>query len=395
MGVAPGDAELEAAVSAVCAGDVDRWEDDVAGIVRAIRDDHFMWTVDAARVERIVAARQGARLPAREVPDELFEVDWASARPWARGVAAPLRAGDIGPVTVAGVHHAQGGLGSLGVFLVQLQDEGFVVLKQQSQDAPGEVFASHLFAGLDIGCPQMRPLAADELALLTSKLRNAPVSVKGTCDEIHGSRFQDAGAVLIEFVTGKDLEAAPMDAAALAQALAPADLERLGAIIVADVVVNNADRIPTIWRSEEGNPANLLVDAQRPPGFRVTAIDQTVHPILNDARLGDYLARVADLFSPAVAARIEKFFRLSDQDAAPLVQQVLKGADAAIATLKQDGPALVQAALLKTRESGFQDFDRDGDVEAFVHKTIQALPEPRLHSGEGFLDYVATLCPLL
>ena len=133
-----------------------------------------------------------------------------------------------------GIHHAQGGLGSTGVYLLKLKNEGVVVLKQKTQSIDREYFAMILLRLLNIRAPSIRTLPFREFKELSEQLRPAPVTIHGTCLEIHGkryhccssagqmlatiigslhnpdiigsgSRMQEAGGVLMEFVPGVEL----------------------------------------------------------------------------------------------------------------------------------------------------------------------------------------------
>jgi len=152
---------------------------------------------------------------------------------------------------IIGIHHAQGGLGSTGVFLVKLKNHGVVVLKQKVPDVAREIFAQCLLQSLGINAPAIRSLPFREFKAFTEKLAPSPVTVKGTCLEIHGSRMQETGGVLMEFVPGLELGSPLLR---LSQNEFRKVLFEVGRMVAVDVLLNNADRTPFLRRGD-GNPS--------------------------------------------------------------------------------------------------------------------------------------------
>jgi hypothetical protein len=429
-GPAPSEGELLCAVRDALAGR-EELEEDVAALAQLLRDDHFTWKVADARVAAAVRQVQAARPALRVEPAELAVLDLAA-----------LPAAGIGPRAwsagaVEGVHHAQGGLGSTGCFLVALRGEGVVVLKQRSADFASELFAGELLRLAGVPCPRSRLLAEGELSQLLDALRPARVTVHGTCAELFSERFAEAGAYLMDFIKGRDLESRPLrfDARALpagsaGSAAAPAasqakrlslwslapllqvvarggagqgsagqggmgddlcaSLQRVGAMVVLDAVLNNCDRVP-LWRSE-GNRGNVMFcEGMQFAG----AIDQRASPILSQPALSEYCAKVALLDKSAVNARIVSFFSVRAQDAAEFLGPVRQGMR--VATSKLRGEPLVVQALVTTRAllraGGLRDdaaasFDAAA-LEGFLARTIAALPPASAYASAPELGAAA------
>lgn len=68
-----------------------------------------------------------------------YKFDFAIAK------AASIARGDWTRHGIDGAHHAPGGLGSLGVYLLNLKnDAGVIVMKQGSAESASEFYCSHL-----------------------------------------------------------------------------------------------------------------------------------------------------------------------------------------------------------------------------------------------------------
>lgn len=379
---APSDEELRKAVDAACAGH-DDLEKDAKALTRTIADDHFMWRIKVDRVQKILDEREAAKVPPRKVPEELFSYDWGQGQ-----AADIMHPRDWTKEDVEGIHHAQAGLGSFGCFLIKLakEENGVVVLKQKTQDLPNEILAAGLLRAVGVPCPLTRPLADDELESLIWALREVPVTVHGTCNEIHSPRFRESGAVLMEFIPGHDLDDLPLSQRD-PDALSEKDWQIIGAMLVVDVIINNPDRVPTIWRSD-GNGGNIIVDERQKPGARVVAIDQTVNQVLNTHMLNQYVTRVSHLMSPEAIAHIEQFFdlpkALGAEKAAVALDAIEEGMKKTITLLLRDSSKIVSAALAEVKSHSFSDFDEPG-ASAFITSTIAALPTPSTNSKGGVM----------
>jgi hypothetical protein len=416
-GSGPSDTELLRAVRDALAGR-EELEEDVPGLAQLLRDDHFTWKLSTSRVAEAVRQVQAARPAVRVEPSELAVLDLAALPPASIGP----RAWSAGQVE--GVHHAQGGLGSTGCFLVALRGEGVVVLKQRSADFANELFASELMRVAGVPCPRSRLLAGGELSQLLDALRPARVTVHGTCAELFAERFVQAGAYLMEFVKGRDLESCPLrfDARVLPRSppapsaakrlslwsLSPllqavsrggnqgvgdelcASLQRVGAMVVLDAALNNCDRIP-LWRSE-GNRGNVMFAE----GMQfVGAIDQRASPILVEPALSEYCAKLKMLDKGSVNARILSFFAVRTQDAAAFLGPVRQGM--AVVTGKLRGEPLVAQAIVATRAllraGGLRDdtvasFEA-AELESFLARTIAALPPASAYASPPELGITA------
>ena len=131
----------------------------------------------------------------------------------------------------------------------------------------------------------------------------------------------------------------------------PPALRQLGAVIAADMLVNNFDRSPLVW-ANEGNGNNLLVDIGVEPGVvRVTAIDQQCCPIIDEEDhqplLNSYLERVRAATAEAVAgdaagphvAKVRDFIKkvsgghdIGDDGCTHLLAGIKNGVAAVVAT---------------------------------------------------------------
>uniref|UniRef100_A0A6S8E5N0 Actin-fragmin kinase catalytic domain-containing protein n=2 Tax=Aplanochytrium stocchinoi TaxID=215587 RepID=A0A6S8E5N0_9STRA len=295
MSIIPDDAGLRDAVEA-CLASRPELEADTGKIASNIKDNHPIWKVDSVRVKKIVEIIVSERVPPIVKPEKLFEFDFKKAQP------ASIERGkyDWHKQEIEGIHHAQGGLGSTGVFLVKLKNHGVVVLKQKVPDVAREIFAQCLLQSLGINAPAIRSLPFREFKAFTEKLAPSPVTVKGTCLEIHGSRMQETGGVLMEFVPGLELGSPLLR---LSQNEFRKVLFEVGRMVAVDVLLNNADRTPFLRRGD-GNPGNIMINKPGKGGeknLKVIAIDQTVSPISDTNILNNYLS--------AIDSRSEKDYR--------------------------------------------------------------------------------------
>lgn len=196
---------------------------------------------------------------------------------------------------VDGAHHAMGGLGSLGVFLINLKAEGGVIVaKQGAITSPAELYCSLLYKQFNVAAPQMRVLGMPEWRSLVDELGKVCFTSPGAGDHLQ-SRGLQRGAVLQEVGPGVTLKH-PSIAGYLADAIAgPKLLHELGRIIALDMLVNNFDRSPMIW-SHEGNANNILIKVDPDGTVIVSAIDQGVSTIVDTAgetaNVDAYVAKV-------------------------------------------------------------------------------------------------------
>jgi len=231
----------------------------------------------------------------------------SAARPPYKFDFAAAKPGPIGPMEWAkhgidGAHHSAGGLGSLGVFLLNLKgDGGVIVMKQGSIESAAEYFCSHLYAALGIPVAQMRVMEETELAKVVKELAGVCFTVPGAGDALQSGGKQ-RGAVLMDYCRGKTFKD-PTVATMLDDAkVGPQLMHQLGRLVGADMLVNNFDRTPAIW-DHEGNANNVLVDVDRDGAVVVMGIDQSTTKIVEDfdsTRVEDYAAKVQAAFGEAV-----------------------------------------------------------------------------------------------
>ena len=160
----------------------------------------------------------------------------------------------------AGVHHGQGGEGSKGSYIIALESSDIespylVVLKESNLSTPSEVFASKVMRKMGLVSPDFLPLSLDEFKELVMKLRDAQVTVPGTCSAIHDPSAQEHGGVLMDFVSGSTLLDSKPESFNR-----PKVLRDIGRCMAVDMALNCFDRIPIVW-SNNGNPSNIMFSA--------------------------------------------------------------------------------------------------------------------------------------
>jgi len=380
----PSDEELRRAVDTVIGGEDDDADLDAGAIASKIRDDRPLWKVRKDRVEAIVQAIIDARIPPRQVPEELFQVDFENA------TSASICERDWKKTPLKGVHHAQGGLGSFGAFLVKIEGDGYVVLKQRTQDTVFDVIATEFLRACGMRSPKVRVLPQDELDALIWALREVRVSVKGTCNEIHQPRFREAGAVLIEYFPGENFE----DFFNLGHSgLDAKDWRDLGKMIVLDVVTNNPDRIACIWQSTTGNKGNILIDMSKPEGERFVAIDSSIHTIADDSLLENYVTRVKGLFDDRPQEVLMNYFGFKGREE---LVPIFLGMNAMISHVRKHGMNAIEKSLEAATTAFNIDSKQRDHISSFVKENIQALPGPISVDGaeESLFAYMMKLCGL-
>jgi len=187
-----------------------------------------------------------------------------------------------------------GGLGSLGVFLMNLKgDAGVIVMKQGAISSAAEYYAALLYRDLGLAAPAMRPLDKDELGKVIHQLGDVCFTSPGAGDALQSGGIQ-RGAVLMDFCPGFTLKHPSVSRMLEDAAVAPKLLEDFGAIIAVDMLTNNFDRTPMVW-AHEGNANNVLFTAGT-DGVTVRAIDQQTSPIVDqsgeDELIIEYLRKV-------------------------------------------------------------------------------------------------------
>jgi len=243
--------------------------------------------------EECMAKAKAAEAGVKEVSSSsrpAYEFDFSAAR----GGDIKRKDGwaDFG---VDGVHHAMGGLGSLGVFLANLKgDGGVIVAKQGSIQSASEFYCSLMYKQLGCDAPQMRVMAMAEWERLVEAFGDVCFTSPGAGDALQ-SRGKQRGALLQDFCPGVTLK--HPDAATYLQdaAYGPHLLKQFGRIIAVDMLCNNFDRSPLIW-NHEGNANNVLIRAVGGQVI-VRAIDQGVtairpHDDGDETMVKEYLDKV-------------------------------------------------------------------------------------------------------
>ena len=284
-------------------------------LLSRIKDDHPMWKkgLDEDGVSKALQKMKDAEIPEYVAPEELYPVDLL----WSGAAITVTEMEHFDTLNVVGIHHAQGGLGSKGSYIIacKMKDgsrPGLMVLKEANPGFPAEVFASNVLQRMGLAAPRFRPLSLAEFHRFTWKLRSVPVTIKGTCSAIHQSRAQETGGVLMEFLEGEQLP--ECDPAAF---LNDKVLKDLGRCMAVDIVLNCLDRTPIVW-DNKGNATNILVtDA----GLNI--IDNTYNRIGNkdlakkhvnkvhacaleakSGKIGSHAGVVRDFLSRSTASRV-------------------------------------------------------------------------------------------
>lgn len=232
---------------------------------------------------------------------------------------------DLQDSTIEFYQHINGGLGSSGVFVAQTKD-GVLVVKE----APSPVstlFANSLGSGMcnqlflldealetfpvRWGVPSTRLLARENPNFAhiidgLSKLENVRNSGQG-CDIPRIQRLSLCRYILlIEFVPGKTLYNMHPDRTKLI--LDERVLSTIGSTLLFDMLINNFDRVPSIWNNE-GNAANLIFQTSEDNDggeccSGISLIDQTVTSISHEEQRQKYMEKVYAFVSGAVKGEL-------------------------------------------------------------------------------------------
>eukprot|EP00053_Salpingoeca_punica_P011640 m.103732 g.103732 ORF g.103732 m.103732 type:complete len:390 (-) comp15728_c0_seq2:184-1353(-) len=230
------------------------------------------------------------------------------------GRPASIDAGKWQAAGVEGAHHCLGGLGGLGVVLVNLKDDqGVVVYKPGGPSTLSDYFCSLLYRDFGMSCPRMRLMPKAECHTMVQTLLKADFSEEGGADFLQNERLKDAGGVLMEFVRGVTLcdpaaagllqssstaatDSSSSSSAAETTTTSQSLLTALGSLVALDMLVNNVDRTPFIW-GHTGNGHNVMFENRSGGsgsggGMHVVAIDNSSQPIMHPEGRAAYLAKV-------------------------------------------------------------------------------------------------------
>lgn len=271
---------------------------DAAALAQLIADDRPTWThVSPQVVDKILQDIRAGEVPEYVQPSDLFSESELFGLPPLSSKELTFKVLDYEPV---GVHHAQGGLGSKGAYLVALRKTPtsplqVVVLKETHMGSPSEVFASEVMSAMGLCAPKLFPLTRKQFKDFTWKLRAARVTVDGTCGVLHSASAQEQGGMLMEFVLGTPLPECAGDEFTRCEAL----LDDLGRTLALDIVLNCLDRTNVVW-SHEGNPTNLLVGPAR-----LGVIDNTYNRIAEGEFRAKHLEKIRLSSQKTAKQRVE------------------------------------------------------------------------------------------
>jgi len=262
-----------------------------------LKDDHPMWKkgIDVEAVSKALQKIKDAEIPEYVAPTELYPLELL----WKGRALLEL---NLETLDVVGIHHAQGGLGSKGSYILACRTSpdsagesipGLVVLKESNPSFPAEVFASNVLRRMSLAAPRFRPLSLKEFQTFTWKLRSVPVTIPGTCGALHRSRAQESGGVLMEFLEGKQLP--ECDPKGFTDEKSLRDLGRCMAV---DIALNCLDRTPIVWENK-GNPTNILVSDH---GLNI--IDNTYNRIGNKELAKKHIDKVRSCAEEAKSGKI-------------------------------------------------------------------------------------------
>lgn len=269
---------------------------------------------------------------------------------------------------IDGAHRALGGLGSLGVFLLNLKNNGgVIVFKQGSSSSASELFCSLLYKELGIATPSMRVLPKAEFLKIIDQLGDVCFKEPGAGDHLQ-SQGKQRGAVGMQFAKGVTLKHPNIVTYLRDEVIAEKLLFQFGEVIAIDMLVNNFDRTPAIW-DHEGNANNILIDVSGDGTVTVQAIDQQCTAIRDppheDKNIPAYLSKVRAALEEAYTkntagehiSRIRKFIKawandvdIGDKGCAHIQRGLLEAA--VRIAVKNNFAELYQATITKFTDAG-------------------------------------------
>eukprot|EP00924_Labyrinthula_sp_SR-Ha-C_P010952 snap_masked-scaffold_33-processed-gene-0.36-mRNA-1 protein AED:1.00 eAED:1.00 QI:0/0/0/0/1/1/2/0/397 len=254
----------------------------IEDIVDLVIEDHFMWNAAQVRwmASEILKEIESEKTPKISKPEDLLEFDFSLGEPVSLNSFNPFT------VSVDGVHHAQGGLGSPGVYLVKLlHSNGVFVLKRNSLNLPNEVLASLFLQKFGFGAPTYRLLSKGQQKGLEEKLRPAKETVRDSTINMHTKLFLQDGFSLMTFAPGVELQESTVQEEHLDEVIF-----EIGRLTTIDLVLNNIDRFPFLRRGE-GNSSNVLLH-----GVQVIPIDSSALYLPTELKRDRYINRFSDFW---------------------------------------------------------------------------------------------------
>ena len=189
-----------------------------------------------------------------------------------------------------------------GVFFVETQKEGQVVVVKATSTLAQEIFGGMIASFLGLVTPQIRLM--EYRADFKNPIKNYWVDCKknlkdfATRNQMYSEERKIAKELyrafflLIELVEGAVSLEDLMNDEQLANEILknPKVLHDIGKMIVMDIVLNNCDRFPLglIW-DHEGNPSNILFSIRK---NRLACIDQPFMAIFDSKQRSQYLQKV-------------------------------------------------------------------------------------------------------
>jgi len=298
--------------------------------------------LDETKIEEALKALESQDLPPFEPPEGTYPLELMLS-------GSPISIlEDYHRYQPVGIHHAQGGVGSKGSYIIacKLDSEpslpSLMVLKEATPNAPLEVFASKVMRAMGLVSPRFKVLSPDEFRDLAKRLRGAQVTVAGSCAAIHEPSASEMGGLIMEYLSGKTIS--DLDDGSVFDH--EEVLRNIGRCMAVDMALNCLDRIPLIW-SNDGNPTNLLIATDT---HEVHVIDSAYNRILNEdsskerldrireavqearsERIGEYGERVRRFFAKATQGKVQ----LSDIQVVKLFHAMREGCEELLALQKQ------------------------------------------------------------
>eukprot|EP00475_Leptophrys_vorax_P022567 TRINITY_DN3072_c0_g1_i2.p1 TRINITY_DN3072_c0_g1~~TRINITY_DN3072_c0_g1_i2.p1 ORF type:complete len:474 (+),score=138.34 TRINITY_DN3072_c0_g1_i2:14-1435(+) len=220
--------------------------------------------------------------------------------------------------------HIEGGLGSAGVFILDLENRGLLVLKEGTKAEA--VVVAHLIAQEEpefrnaFKVPQARLVNSSSSHFRVLFDRLYELEPWRTRREGHDmpkfKRMSKLGQFLImEFIVGTGICNISETVDFKAKVFQPEELRAVGKAVLFDMILNNWDRVPIkgIWNND-GNPSNLMFKiAEEKEQCQVILIDQIVNSIKLAKNRQTYMDNLRKFALNAIK-QLEAFNNLSEEE---------------------------------------------------------------------------------